>query len=860
LLFLSTDLGEHLSSSFDWRLLKDWRIWALTGLFFLLAAASVNDVFVYIPDSARYLVWAESLSQFRGFVDSSGPDPLRYVVHAPLYALLLTPAAFVFPGSVAAAKILTVLFGVILILLVYAFLAGRIGKTPAIVGSAFLVLNPLHLLFSTQVLSDVPFGVLFVALLILTDKLAQRPIQVDGFFILFALLVSAGVLLREVGMALVFACGLLFFFRKEYLRMAVIFALPLAIYALWFLRNEILVAGVEQPPLRNSDLFLSHLYTVREESLVSEMAARVSSNLRIYAGLAGKLLFFTQYDVRGYGIIPPGDFLFGWILRNARFAIFPASILGVGCALVGLVHEWKNRESTRLVVFFLLFYVPLILIYPFNDIRFLFPLLVIMILFGTTGAAFAVRKLLGEKPAGRNIVIVGVSCVFLLAIPNGAWVYSFVKTNSGYRTDPHSYFRSVALRPDAPELLMFPMSRIGHWISDNTSPSAVIATRWKQLSFWLEGRKLLELNPLLPVDQFENQIRDYKAEYLVALLDRSRLREFETQMALSSRFFFTPVHRIGNAVVLRIGARGRSIVQSFGDSAKTPVSLADDFLDSLNRSDELVQYLFREGLHRLESGHPDEADRIFQSLSTRAGRSGTVVLHSAIAKSFAGRYQEADTLLRNIREGQQAGPLLIHSWYHLQIIEKLSTAERLAESPQKADLLTRAAVDYWSLGFGNRAERILRKALESDAAFTPAMVFGVYFSLQKRDTARATRLLERLRFVDSFHKALRPFENLISYADSAQRTANKSLRSMYMEKVVQSYLQLGLLESAIDELILLLEHDPSNVGALRMLGEIYVDKGRYAPARGTLEQLLSKNPQDSAASALSSRLRDRWGE
>jgi len=101
---------------------------------------------------------------------------------------------------------------------------------------------------------------------------------------------------------------------------------------------------------------------------------------------------------------------------------------------------------------------------------------------------------------------------------------------------------------------MFPMSRIGDWISKNTEPSAVIATRWKQLSFWIGPRKILEFNPMLPVDQFEHQLRDYGVGYLVALLDRSRLREFETQMALSSRFSFTPVHRVGNAVILKVGA------------------------------------------------------------------------------------------------------------------------------------------------------------------------------------------------------------------------------------------------------------------------------------------------------------------
>ena len=839
----------------------DWRLLLLLLLFFGMGLSVLNDAFIYIPDSARYLVWAESLSQFHGFTDTSGPDPIRYVVHAPFYALLLTPAAFLTAGGVAGAKILTMLFGVGLLLLVYLYLAERTGKVPAILGALFLALNPLQILYSTQILSDVPFAALFVAILILTDRVVMRPPRIDGHHILLAILLSAAMLLREVGIALVIACTLLFLVRREYARMAVLIIVPLSVYAMWLLRNEVLVAGLEHPPLRNSDLFASHLYTVREAPLVSELLARINSNLRAYSGIAGKLLFFTQYDARGYGMIPPGEFAFGWILKNTGLLLIPASVLTFGLFVLGLWSDWKRRESAKMVVFFLFVYIPLILIYPFNDIRFLFPLLVIMLVFGVTGLVTAIGKIQGGKRPTRDILAVGILSLSLLAIPNCAWIYSFVDNNSRYRSDPESYFRSVVARPDAPELLMFPMSKIGEWLCANAQPSDVIATRWKQLSFWLGGRKLLELNPLLPLDQFENQLRDYQAKYLVVVLDRSRLREFETQMALSSRFSFTPVRRIGNAVIIKVESRHQKNTGTSIDTSSASVTTdKGGVLDSLNHADEQIQYLFRAGLRSMDAGRPQEAEEIFQSLSTRAGRSGTVVLHTAVARSFAEKYQEAETLLRNIREGQQAGPLLVHSWYHLQIIEKLRQAERAKDPSERADLLTKVAADYWSLGFRRQAERVLGRAIESDAGFPPALVFGIYFSLLREDTLTATRRAQQLRDVAFSHPTTGPFENLLANAASAAKEKDIAKRSVFREAVALGYERLGLAESAIDELTGLLDRDPERLSALRSLARIYVEKQRYAPARRILNRIAEIDPVDSELTKLAEQLKRRWGD
>jgi tetratricopeptide (TPR) repeat protein len=479
-----------------------------------------------------------------------------------------------------------------------------------------------------------------------------------------------------------------------------------------------------------------------------------------------------------------------------------------------------------------------------------------MLIFAASGTAIAARRIAGENPVPKSILAGGALCLFLLIIANGAWVSSYVGNSLRYRSDPNQYFESMVGRPDAPELLMFPMSRIGEWISRNTEPSAVVATRWKQLSFWIEGRKLLELNPMLPVDQFENQMRDYRVGYLVALLDRSRLREFETQMALSSRFSFTPVHRVGNAVIIRIAD-----VHEDGEmrGPLMPVPVGESLLDSLNSADEQLQYLFRLGLQSMDKGWAEEAEAMFQSLSTRAGRSGTVVLYTAIARSFAGKFKEAEELLRNVREGQQAGPLLVHSWYHLQIIEKLRQADAAPDPSARADILTRVAADYWSLGFRLQAERILQRAIESDPTFAPTLVFGIYFDLQRRDTVSAKARLRQLRSFALSHPSVTPLSQLLAGAEAAAKEDDISISLTHREAVAQSYQQIGLIESVIDELTDIISQDPFRLPALRRLAKIYVERERYAPAKRILNRISEIAPEDSVLKELREKLENRWG-
>ncbi len=66
----------------------------LCGLFFLLGICSLSNMIIYTPDSARYLVWANSLAHGEGLQDLSAPEPICYVVHAPMYPIFTCSGSF----------------------------------------------------------------------------------------------------------------------------------------------------------------------------------------------------------------------------------------------------------------------------------------------------------------------------------------------------------------------------------------------------------------------------------------------------------------------------------------------------------------------------------------------------------------------------------------------------------------------------------------------------------------------------------------------------------------------------------------------------------------------------------------------
>ena len=97
-------------------LFRDYRLWLLCAAFLAVSIWVVNDCTLYTPDSARYVIWARSLASFDGFHDTTLPESTRYVVHAPLYPIVLAPLVWIFSDIVIPSKVLTIILAAVIVL------------------------------------------------------------------------------------------------------------------------------------------------------------------------------------------------------------------------------------------------------------------------------------------------------------------------------------------------------------------------------------------------------------------------------------------------------------------------------------------------------------------------------------------------------------------------------------------------------------------------------------------------------------------------------------------------------------------------------------------------------------------------
>ena len=246
--------------------LLDYRLWLICLAFIVIGVLSLNDTMLYTPDCPRYLIWAKSLSAFEGYKDISSPDPSRYVVHAPLYPLLLAPLAWFFSNILLPAKVLTIFFGVALIVLFYVWTAQRTSKFAGLLGAFFLALNPLTILFSNHVLSDIPFTAFVVLFFMLAEKMTDRPDE-EKWVWFFVVVLTMGIFLREVGLTLLLAAMAYLTLTRQFRRLLLVFTIPMLFYLIWHFRNEVYIAGIENPAMRNMKIFLNHAFTGDEQSL-----------------------------------------------------------------------------------------------------------------------------------------------------------------------------------------------------------------------------------------------------------------------------------------------------------------------------------------------------------------------------------------------------------------------------------------------------------------------------------------------------------------------------------------------------------------------------------------------------------------
>ena len=422
---------------------RDAWFFALASLFLLLGVLNLNDALLYTPDCTRYLLWAESLGRFQGFLDNAGVEPHRYVIHAPLYSILLAPAVAVFSNTILTAKIVTLIFGLLLILLFYHWVDQKLGRTAARIGTGFLAVHPLMILYSTQVLSEISFCLLLLFFFFYLDKHLGSADLGNRHLLIMGGLLAAVLFVREVGVALFVGVVFYLLLTKEYRRAAIVSLLPVALYLLWYVRNEVIVAAIDLPGFRNTKVLFEHAFTPSSASLVEEFAARIKNHIQYYADALAGMVVVPQYLRKTYPVVAGDEPIVALTSSVLSILKYPLWIGQVGLASWGVVRRWRGERTFPYFVFFVAAFLGLLHLYPIIDLRFVFPLLFFILYFSLAGAQGLVRRINERLQSSARVRVVGLIAVGLLILPNLVWTVTCVSNNLRYASYTDEEFEAL---------------------------------------------------------------------------------------------------------------------------------------------------------------------------------------------------------------------------------------------------------------------------------------------------------------------------------------------------------------------------------------------------------------------------------
>jgi tetratricopeptide (TPR) repeat protein len=799
----------------------------ICAVFLAAGILRLNDLSLYSPDSIRYVIWGTSIAAGKGFVDDTQPDPVRYVVHAPLYSVLLAPVHFFFPDSLYAAKVYTLFWGGVVLCLLFRWLSPKFGGTGAIVGTVLLLCNPLQLVYSTEALSEAPFIAFLCLILLSVEKVTDG--KANNKYVLLLLMCTACIgLLREAGVAVTVSVLICLLMYKQYKRFAMTVLLSAVMVGAWYVRNQILVGATAEDGQGNVSLVFRHFVTPPDASIISELAQRMWLSFTSYAHHLGGMVF---YPLHGSGqvnlALEPLDFSVA-LRSGIILTVTPVMIWGM----------YTDLKTPRLGYFRLLLfagYVAAILLYPVHDVRFLFPLLPVMIYYflngiGEIGKRFPRTSVLSNTKYALPVTI-------LCMMPNILADVNIVRTNSAYVSSPVGFYDSIIKLPQYPTIYSYPWSIMGRWVRDSVPPDAVIASPSKQLAILIGDRKVLELNPGLAGPAFEKALRDNAVQYLLTETRWENMKYYEFLMSESRRLRFDSAYAVGNLHLLKVNSvlRGNS-----GLALPPPGITAADTSGAAG--------LLRYGRQKMLEGNYREAAELFNRGAQVVPGQPEFIYHAVLAYTFLQDSMAAKKSYERLLVFPQASSYMYLARVHMEAMDVALSAKNTPPTQERAIKMNDLARLYWDLGYPRFAKSFADSSLQFDSTYFWGLLWGFHFNFQLGDTQNARVYYDKVAKIDEKNQVVVSFKRLMTINDSL-RWSDESRRSQLHLSAARIYRLIELFEESIDEAERAREADPNNEEVLQFLGEAFEQKEALRSAKMYYDHVLKISPENSFIAA-----------
>jgi tetratricopeptide (TPR) repeat protein len=466
--------------------------------------------------------------------------------------------------------------------------------------------------------------------------------------------------------------------------------------------------------------------------------------------------------------------------------------------------------------------------------RYLLPVLPLAIYYALK-AAKAIR--FGELLKGK----LAAAVLVLAMIPNLLGLYEIVSLNVKYDRSPEQLLHY----PILPAAFRYQWKKIGAWIQANVPGDAVLASPVKDIVLVTGGRKVVEIDPVVTLPEFENLLRNDLVDYVFAPAQWRDLRAYEFPMRESRRFWFEPVP--GLPGMMKVHSR------FLEPAVRTP---PHEVFDTLNQVE-----LMRKGRSDLAAGRNVDALRNLKRVLELAPAEAEAVYEVMIADLMNDDMADAGVQYQRILGLQQTYSYIDYGRRHWDAAERLADARSSAVPEERSTKLFEAASLYWKMGYPVRAEGILRDLLAADSSYFAALQWGVNISLQLRDTARASRYLSRLEDIDAANPVVKTFRRVFRIGDSLDIVRTGEGKSRLHMELAFLYDGIGLGQEALDEAEMAAREDSSDMKPLLFTAGM-LDRGSHLLAAQRLyRRVIAGDPgnayavakMDSIKNVLSSR-------
>ena len=360
--------------------------WAL--LFCMLAAGAmvmVPGVTGVFHDDGIYVSTAKALATGQGYRLINLPGTPLQTKYPPLYPALLAVIFRIwpsFPANVVAMQWLTLFMAGASVGLCYYYVVacGYFSRPVALISGLLTVSSAGPLYYSTLLLSEMPFALfLCAALLALERYVGDREHNVADKLLL-TLLIALPFLTRSIGVVLIPA-ALLFLLVKRRFSWLVASGLGLVVIA-WFAWT--LLDRQSNPN--------NYYYTSYWDWWRDYMNLTVLARVSVFNLING-----------AYSIVISGTSLAGTLASRIP-TFWPFFGVPVIAAIPGI---WRGLRNKQLLPWLLLFYLAMVLVWPWPPFRFIIPVLLFLLCYLIDGLGSIFRKL--SPKAVRVPLVVGIS-------------------------------------------------------------------------------------------------------------------------------------------------------------------------------------------------------------------------------------------------------------------------------------------------------------------------------------------------------------------------------------------------------------------------------------------------------------------